>query len=257
MLVDDGALSLTEPAAVPEWSDPDDPRHAITLWDLMRMQAGLEWQEDYVGDGSDVIEMLFSRQWEPVADTGGFAASKPLAVAPGTRLNYSSGTTNIVSRLVADTVGRGPDYGSWLRRRLFDPVGMESATPVFDEVGTWIASSYCWCTARDFVRFGQLYLDDGCVDGGTTRILDGDWVATARTPTGREPPAEGGGVHTAHWWAFDDRVPEAFMCSGYEGQYIVVVPSADAVVVRLGKSDASIRDNVRSALCEVIEGLGG
>ncbi len=251
ILVGEGRLDPEAPAAVPEWSDPDDPRHGITIGDLLRMRPGLSWNEDYVdGEASDVIEMLFARDWEPVADTGGFAADKALVAPPGTVLNYSSGTSNILSRIVAGVVGGGDHYESWLRANLFDPVGMESATPRFDEAGTWIASSYCFCTTTDFARFGELYLNEGRVGG--TQVLPADWVRTARMPTGVD---DAGRAHSAHWWVWDDNPWGAYNCSGYEGQYIVVVPALDTVVVRLGQTDASLRDNVVAELTEVIAGI--
>jgi CubicO group peptidase (beta-lactamase class C family) len=232
MLVDDGALELDAPAPVAAWADPADPRHAITLRNLLTMRPGLEWTEVYLTDvPSDVVEMLFGRDLEPVADVAAFAASKPLVAEPGSLFNYSSGTSNIVSGIVRDVVGSGPGYEAWLRRRLFDPLGMTSADPKFDDAGTWIASSYCFCTARDFASFGQLYLDDGVRDG--QRLLPSAWVETARTETGRD--AEGR-RHAAHWWCFRDERWGAFNCSGFEGQFIVVVPSLDLVVVRLGQT---------------------
>jgi CubicO group peptidase (beta-lactamase class C family) len=248
MLVADGALELDAPAPVPSWHiDPDDPRRAITLRHLLTMQPGLEWAEEYSTEvPSDVVEMLFGRGLEAQPDVAAFAAAKPLVEPPGTRLNYSSGTSNIISSIVGDVVGRGADYEAWLQRRLFGPLAMTSATPRFDDAGTWIASSYCFCTARDFASFGQLYLDDGVRDGH--RLLTSDWVATARTETGREE----GRAHTAHWWVFGGDNPwGAFNCSGYEGQYIVVVPPLELVVVRLGQTTAE-RDRVEQELTEFI-----
>ncbi|MGA2931394.1 MAG: serine hydrolase, partial [Acidimicrobiales bacterium] len=156
LLVGDGRLDLDAPAAVPEWSAPDDPRHAITLRQLLAMRDGLDFVEDYVDDRvSDVMHMLFG---EGQTDMAHFAADRPLAAVPGSRFNYSSGTSNIISGVVARTVGPGEDYARFLHGRLFGPVGMTSADPEFDEAGTWVASSYVRATARDFARFGLLYL---------------------------------------------------------------------------------------------------
>lgn len=251
LLVQDGRLDPADPVRVPEWSAADDPRSAITLRDLLRMQPGLAWNEDYVdGHTSDVIEMLFARDWNPVEDTGAFAAAKAMVEAPGSRLNYSSGTSNIVSRIVRDVVGAGDDYRDWLEANLFGPVGMESASPAFDDAGTWIASSYCHCTARDFARFGQLYLDLGRV--GDRQVLDPAWVATAARGTGVD---DEGTVHTAHWWLAPLNPWGAYQCAGYEGQYIVVVPPLDAVVVRLGRTVAELRDNVTEQIRALIAQL--
>lgn len=251
LLVSQGRLELDAPAAVPEWAGVDDPRGEITLWDLLRMRPGLAWNEDYLdGVSSDVIEMLFARAWEPVADTGGFAASKDLVAQPGTRFNYSSGTSNIVARIVRDQVGEGDAYGRWLHDNLFGPLAMASADPRFDDAGTWIGSSYCLCTARDFARFGELYLNGGRVD--RTQVLDPAWVATASRGTGIDA---NGAVHTAHWWLFAANPWGAYRASGYEGQYLIVVPPLEMVVVRLGRSDAALADNVSGELCSLIASL--
>jgi CubicO group peptidase (beta-lactamase class C family) len=248
-----GALDPQAPAAVPEWRAPGDPRGAITLAQLLEMRPGLRWAEDYVdGHNSDVIEMLFAREWTPVADTGGFAASMELVATPGSTFNYSSGTTNIVSRLVRDVVGRGPEYHRWLREHLFDPVGMASADPVFDDVGTWIASSYCDCTALDFERFGRLYLGDGRAGG--EQVLPAEWVRTAARAVSRD---EDGKRYAWHWWVLEGTPWEVFHCAGYQGQYIFVVPGLDAVLVRCGDSDAEMRGAVVGALCELLEALSG
>ena len=163
LLVGDGRLDLDAPAAVPEWADPGDPRHAITLRQLLAMRDGLDFVEDYVDDRvSDVMQMLFG---DGQADMAHFAADRPLAAPPGTRFNYSSGTSNIISGVVARTVGPGERYARFLHGRLFGPLGMTSADPEFDEAGTWVASSYLRATARDYARFGLLYLRDGMWDG--------------------------------------------------------------------------------------------
>src|SRR5579885_1235714 len=172
MLVADGLLVLDAPAPVPEWSAPGDPRSAITLDDLLAMRDGLQWSEDYVDAGvSDVIEMLFGAGAEDVA---GFAAARPLAHPPGTHFCYSSGTSNIVSAIVGRALGGREATERYLHERLFGPVGMTTATPTFDAAGTWVASSYVHATARDYARFGLLYLHDGCVGG--ERLLPEGWV---------------------------------------------------------------------------------
>jgi CubicO group peptidase (beta-lactamase class C family) len=164
---------------------------------------------------------------------------------------YSSGTSNIVSGIVRDTVGAGDAYLAFLRERLFGPLGMASADPKLDEVGTWIASSYCFCTARDFARFGRLYLEDGVRDG--QRLLPSDWVRTAFETISRD--AEGDG-HSMHWWQmFADRFPGAANCAGYEGQLIVVVPELELVAVRLGQTTAEDKSGLRRAVGDVIEQL--
>ena len=134
LLVGDGRLDLDAPAAVPEWAESDDPRRAITLRQMLAMRDGLDFAEDYVDDrASDVIQMLFG---DGQADMAHFAADRPLRAPPGERFNYSSGTSNIISGVVARTVGPGESYARFVHSRLFGPLGMTSADPEFDEAGT-------------------------------------------------------------------------------------------------------------------------
>jgi CubicO group peptidase (beta-lactamase class C family) len=147
VLVGQGRLDLDTPATVPEWAAGDDPRHAITLRQMLAMRDGLDFVEDYVDDRiSDTMQMLFG---DGQADMAHFAAARPPAAPPGTRFNYSSGTSNIISGVVARTVGPGESYARFLHTRLFGPLGMTSADPEFDEAGTWVASSYLRASARD------------------------------------------------------------------------------------------------------------
>lgn len=232
MLVGDGRLHPEDPADVPEWADPADPRHRITLWDLLAMRDGLDFNEDYVdGDASDVIEMLFGAG---AGDMAHFAAARGLAAPPGARFNYSSGTSNIVARAAGRAIGGGEDaYRAFLSDRLFGPIGATSPRPTFDESGTWVGSSYVHATARDFARFGLLYLRDGTWDG--RRLLPEGWADTARTPRSVDPTD--GALHSVHWWVVDDG-RGTFRAAGYEGQSITVCPAHDLVVVRLGKTPA-------------------
>ena len=230
MLVADGQLALDAPAAVPEWADPGDPRHAITLRQLLAMRDGLDFAEDYVdGEVSDTIEMLFGAGQ---ADMAHFAADRPLVAPPGTRFNYSSGTSNIISGIVARAVGPGESYARFLHGRLFGPLGMTSADPEFDEAGTWVASSSMYATARDYARFGLLYLRDGVWDG--VRLLPAGWVDYGRTWVSEDP--DDASPYGAHWWGVAGDTLGTFRASGYEGQSITLCPALDLMVVRLGKT---------------------
>ena len=134
---------------------------------------------------------------------------------------------------------------AFMRSVLFQPLGMRSAAPRFDAAGTFIGSSYCFATARDFARFGLLYLRDGVWEG--SRLLPEGWVDHARTPT----PASSG-WYGAHWWlALDDS--GRFSANGYEGQYIVVDPRRDLVLVRLGVSSIEQRAHLLRRLRDVVE----
>ncbi|MEL8055857.1 MAG: serine hydrolase [Pseudomonadota bacterium] len=248
ILVRDGLIDIHAPADVPEWQRQDDPRKAITLDQLLRMSSGLQFAEDYIDAGvSDVIEMLFGKGSDDVA---GFAANFPLEHAPDSHWSYASGTSNIVARIAARAIGKtGDDFRDWMFSALFDPIGITSAEPKFDPAGTFIGSSFCYATARDFARFGLLYMRDGVWDG--QRILPEGWVDYARTPT-PTPPEEPMG-YGAHWW-LGIAGPDSFSANGYQGQFTVCVPSLDLILLRHGNSEAGPKgDAVRAWLSDVAD----
>ena len=180
--------------------------------------------------------MLFNQP-----DAAAYAASLPLQCPVGSTWSYSSGTTNILSAIVRGRVGDA-GYFEWPRRALFAPLGMHSAIMEPDASGTFVCSSFMLATARDWARFGQLYLQDGIWNG--RRILPEGWVRFSTTPTPQSP----GGIFGAHWWLglraelggdspAAARIPaDAFFAVGHEGQVITVIPSRTTVVVRLGLS---------------------
>ena len=235
---------LDLPAPVPEWQRADDARRAITIRHLLTMTSGLQFVEDYVdADISHCIDMLFGAGQHDVA---AYAAGLPLEHEPGTVWSYSSGTTNILARMIGDAVG-GPDAMKvFVHAALFDPLGMTSADPRFDDAGTFIGSSFLYATARDFARFGELYL------AGGRDVLPGGWVEAARTPVPIVPDDEPSG-YGAHWWLWRE-FPGTFAAHGYEGQYIVVAPDRDLVLVRLGKTPADLRPNLVAVLHEIVDG---
>lgn len=252
VLVREGKIDVAARAAVPEWQRDGDPRRAITLDSLLHMTPGLRFAEDYVDAGvSDVIKMLFA----PGADdTGGFAADFPLDHQPDTVSNYSSGTSNIVSRIVRDIVGAGDAYAAFLRREIFDPIGMRTATPRFDRSGTWIGSSFCFATPRDFAKYGLLYLRGGVWDG--RRILPEGWVDYARTPAPAQP-ADSPHGYGAHWWLLKPDDLGTFFASGYVGQNIVLVPALDLIIVRNGETPAERRHHLTALIRQIIDCFRG
>jgi CubicO group peptidase (beta-lactamase class C family) len=243
LLVGEGKLDPDAPAPVPAWQGEGDPRRAITTEQLLRMVDGLDFVEDYVdSQRSHVIEMLFG---EGKGDVAAYAEARPLAHPPGRVFNYSSGTSNVVAAIVGRLVGGGRESTlAFMRRGLFEPLGMRSAKPRFDAAGNFIGSSYVFATARDFARFGLLYLRDGIWED--ERVLPEGWVDHARTAT----PASAG-EYGAHWWLALDG-SGIFHASGYNGQYIVVDPRRDLVVVRLGRSTPEQRVEVVRFLAEVV-----
>jgi CubicO group peptidase (beta-lactamase class C family) len=226
ILVRQGRLDVSAPADVPEWPEGD-PRRAITLDQLLRMRSGLRFDEEYTDpESSNTIQMLFGQGRDDVA---GFAAALPALHPPDTVWSYSSGTSNIVAAIVGRAVGGGEaGMREFLRRELLGRIGMRSAEPRFDAAGTWIASSFLFATARDFARFGLLCLRDGVWEG--ERILPEGWMDYARTPT---PGSEG--EYGAHFWLARDDSGN-FTATGFRGQYTLMCPRRDLLIVRLGTS---------------------
>jgi CubicO group peptidase (beta-lactamase class C family) len=221
ILVREGRINTGEPAAVEAWKKDD--RRQITVADLMHMNSGLRWWEFY-GGPSDATVMLYKEQ-----DMGGYAARSPLVHPPGKVFNYSSGSANILSGIIRRTLG-DEAYYRFPYEQLFEKIGMYSAILEPDAGGTYVGSSYCYATARDWARFGLLYLNDGVFNG--QRLFPEGWVKWTTQ----------GSSYGALWWLNrgdgegmrDARLPaDCFSCEGYEGQYLWVVPGKDLVVVRL------------------------
>ena len=249
MAVADGLLSLDQDNLFPEWKDDD--RSGITLRHLLNMASGLEWREDYVDDASsDVIDMLFGDN-EFSGDHASFAIAKHLESAPGSKYSYSSGTTNIITRLLATAIGEAPGSSAamhaFMQSRLFDPLGMTSAKPRFDASGNFVGSSYVYATARDFARFGQMYLNQGMCNG--REILSSDWVRFAGTKFAHDH--ENGFDYGGHMWISPDD-ENSMLCLGYQGQHIWISPRRNLVLVRLGVTDASVAPNLHAELLRIV-----
>jgi CubicO group peptidase (beta-lactamase class C family) len=244
MLVQDGRLTITQNALLPEWRRDSDPRREITLDQLLRMTSGLSFNEDYADDSSDVIQMLFVQ-----GDKARFAASKSLEYPPGAHWQYSSGTSNIIAQILRQCFAEERDYLRFPRERLFEPLGMRSAVLEPDEAGTFVGSTFMYASARDWARLGLLFLRDGLWQG--RRLLPEGWVAYSLTPTLGAPDARYG----AHVWLKLPESPglgepltpeDAYYMLGYDQQVVAVVPSRDLVIVRLGLTrESGAWDNAR------------
>jgi hypothetical protein len=232
-----GRLALDAPPPVPEWKAPGDPRGKITLRQLLNMSSGLKFVEPYL-PGTDSTAMLFESH-----DMGAYAAMRPLAHPPGTVWAYSSGTANLLSRIAFQLSGGTlADYEAYAQAHLFAPAGMTSAIFQPDESGNFVGSSYLYATARDWARFGLIYLNGGTING--TRILPAGWTAFVRTPA----PADANKGYGAQFWlnAIENgkcQLPhlpaDYFAAEGHNGQYVAIFPARDTVIVRLGWTTGS------------------
>ena len=226
MMVKDSLIDIHAPLPIPEWQDDD--RKTITLHHLMQMQSGLEWNEDY-GARSDVNVMLHCEE-----DMGLYALQKPLEYKPGTHWYYSSGSTNIVVRYLRSLFSSDEAFLSYMRERLFAPLGIRNAIFEQDMSGTPVGSSYLYITAKNFARFGQMYLDDGCVDD--ERILPEGWVDYTCTPASNSENRYGAFFWLNRGGKYPDVPKDMYWCDGHDGQCIFIIPSCQLVVVILGFS---------------------
>lgn len=235
ILVRQKKLALEQTALMPQWQKEDDPRRKITLDQLLRMSSSLKFTEAYEDMTSDVVTMLLRRY-----SASDYAAGKSLEADPGAKWQYSSGTSNIIARIVRDESGLSQlEWFGFPRKELFNRIGMKSAVMEPDPSGDFVGSSYMYATARDWARFGLLYLNDGVWQG--ERILPEGWVKYSVTPTPHTLPDE---AYGAHFWLNSPSpnrrlsfLPDdAFMALGHECQAVIMIPSRKALVVRLGLS---------------------
>lgn len=241
VLVRKGALTLDAPAPIAAWRGAGDPRGAIAVDHLLRHTAGLAL-------GSSLQASLGSA-FEPVnrmkfmeSDMAAYAESIELATPPGSVFNYNDGNNIILSHLIRNaTRGRPADVMRFAREELFAPLGMRNVTIEFDASGTPEGSSQMLASARDWARFGMLYLGDGVVGG--KRILPEGWVKYSASPTPAAWVGYGAGFWTNHGDSFGATYRtergwprDAFFAKGTIGQYVIIVPSERLVIVRLGRS---------------------
>jgi CubicO group peptidase (beta-lactamase class C family) len=232
LLIKDGRLKKEDPAPIAEWKN--DERKNITLNNLLQASSGLRWSETYFNPWADFHNMFIRSD-----DKGGYAASLPLKHDAGTYFEYSSGTTNILQKIIRETIG-DDEYYRFPYERLFYRIGMNSTCMEVDASGSFVGSSYCFATARDWARLGLLYQQNGIWNG--EQILPEDWVTYATTASTAAPMREYG----AQIWLnhgnpnnpTETELPglpsEAYFFRGFEKNFVAVVPSKKLVVVRLG-----------------------
>jgi CubicO group peptidase (beta-lactamase class C family) len=259
-----GLIDLDDPVPVREWQG-DAARSKITWSDLLHMQSGLAFDENYAGMRSDVNLMLFHK-----ADAGAYAADKPAIYPPGEHWAYSSGTVNLLARTLRQVLeDAGADYYTFAREAIYAPIGAASITMEPDASGTPIGSSYVYATARDWARLGDLYLRGGV--WGERRILPEGWsdyVAIPATASdnqygayfwlNRDGAAREGGQDETARARFVPGLPEdAYFMSGHEGQFVFIIPSKNMVIVRTGitrgRSAIAASAPLIAALYEAVE----
>lgn len=219
-----GKFNINDKAPITEWQN--DERKIITINNLLQMNSGLEWEEDY-GKISDVTKMLFIEK-----DMTKSQIDKPFVGKPNETWNYSSGTTNLLSGILRKQFKTHQEYLDFWYSSLFDKIGMHSAITEVDMTGNFVGSSYGWATTRDWAKFGLLYLHKGNWNG--EQIFDENWVKYVSTPTNTS-----NGNYGAQFWLnaggkFPNTPKDMYYASGFQGQMVAIFPSQDLVIVRMG-----------------------
>ncbi len=234
--VKEGLVTLDAPATLPEWTHPDDPRRAITLTHLLHMSSGLD--SGPVGSRTDAVYFGGAR----VVDHAG---RRSLTATPGRHWTYANNDTLLAVRTLRQAFDSDEAYWTWVRgtvRRL----GMLRTTVGVDWSGDYILSSQVWTSARDLMRLGQVYLTTDESGDASDAVLPADWPAYVSTPAPAQPPAtraDGTPLpgYGAQFWLFDERHGlhvGTYAAMGHRGQYLIIVPERNLVVVRRGFDDS-------------------
>jgi CubicO group peptidase (beta-lactamase class C family) len=245
VLAKQGKIDVYKPAPIAEWKN--DARKKITINDLLHMNSGLEWEENY-STICDATKMLFEAE-----DMGKVQMEKPAQFAPNSHWNYSSGTTNLLSRILKNQFKTQQEYLDFWYSAVIDKIGMNSMIVEQDMSGTFVGSSYGWATPRDWSKFGLLYLHKGNWNG--EQILDESWIKYTATPTNTS-----NGQYGAQFWLnaggkFPDVPRDMFYCSGYQGQMLAIIPSLDMVIVRMGLKEEDKGFDFNGFLKGIIESV--
>ncbi len=240
-LIENGTLKLDQTNLFPEWEK--DRRSEISLRNLLNMTSGISWDENYE-EISDATEMLFLNE-NMIPDI----LDNQLEFQPDTHWEYSSGSTNLIMAFFRDKLDP-QEYLHMPHLLLFNPLGMESAFIETDENGNFIGSSYGYASAHDWAKFGRLFLNKGKNPDGI-QIVSEEWIKFSTTPANKNTLN-----HGAHWWlnvenkTFPDAPEDLFYASGFDGQFIYIIPSEELIIVRTG---LGTNYNENEFLKEIIE----
>jgi CubicO group peptidase (beta-lactamase class C family) len=257
ILVRQGRLRVDQPAPIAAWASPADIHHAITIDQLLRMDSGLPFDE--TGRAMQPSNLMWFRQ----TDTAAYAARMPLAHPPGTVWGYSNLSYALLSKLISDATGStAADAETFVRDELFAPLGMNHSVIETDESGTLLGFGSLYASPRDLASFGQLYLDDGVVNG--KRMLPEGWAAYARSQTLDTGYGAGFWTNLVNkgsvpvWnapWGMPRLPKDMYYARGAFGQYIIIVPSERLVVVRMGLSVQGGGTGIGDATAAIIAAL--
>ncbi len=254
ILVRDGHLNLQDPAPIAEWQNQDDTRRHVTTEDLLFMVSGLQFNEGYENDPvSDVNRMLMNTR-----DLAAFAASFPVTAEPGTRWAYQTASSVLLGRVIREVLTDDDAYYHFAQQELFNRLGARHSYYQADGAGNYVGGAFLYATPRDWARFGLLYLNDGVLAG--QRVLPEGWVEYSTTPT---PASLKARAYGAQFWLNTEganqwmpSIPaDAYAARGHYGQSVVIIPSRQLVVVRMGQTFNSGAWDLEAFLVELLDAL--
>ena len=256
VLIQQGHLKLDQPAPIEAWQAEDDPRGAITIRNLLNMSSGLDFTNlSFRGPETLIAKNEHMRVYFDSLNVLDHAVNQPLELEPGTRYRYRNSDPLSLGRIIRDTVQeQGKDYLTVPQTALFDRIGIRSAVLEADPWGNFILSGYDYMSARDWTRFGLLYLNDGVWQG--ERILPEGWTKFVGTAAPGDPQKNYGGMFYVNQAPMLPRVPtDMYWSAGFMGQVALVIPSREMVVVRLGPSGKSVYPYLDEVVSRVLDAV--
>ncbi len=252
VMVKEHGLDIHAPIDIPDWED--DVRKEINIDHLLRMESGLDFDENYT-PLANATKMLYAS-----ADMGVFARARPPAARPDMRWVYSSGSSNLLADVLYTHIGGTSKALHHLAYdEFFNRLGITTAVFEHDESDAFVGSSYLSMSARDWLRVCKLYMDDGVWN--SARILPEGWVKYSLTPTPHAPDA----CYGAHIWLnaapdpADRKLPglpaDTYYFKGFQSQWIVGIPSRDLMVARLGVTNSQEGWSPEEVIMKVLEVL--
>ncbi|PQJ68704.1 serine hydrolase domain-containing protein [Polaribacter butkevichii] len=238
-----GKLGVNDKAPIASWQK--DERKNITISNLLQMNSGLEWDENYE-EISDATKMLFLDR-----DMTKMQENKPLVGKPNETWNYSSGTTNLLSGILRSYFKTHQEYLDFWYSDFIDKIGMNSMLLEADLSGNYVGSSYSWATTRDWGKFGLLYLKNGNWNG--EQLFTKKWVDYITTPT---PTSDG--TYGAQFWLnaenhFKDVPSNMYYADGFQGQRVYVLPDQEMVIVRFGLKNFDENEFLKGVISAIEE----
>lgn len=255
ILVQRGLLEIDQPAPLKDWQGEGDPRCKIRIRDLLQMSSGLDFTNLGFKAETLTTENQHMRVYFDSINVFEHAVSPPLKVPPGTRNAYLNSDPLSLGKIVRDTVeAQGEDYLLFPQRALFDRIGARSVVLETDAWGNFIMSGYDYVSARDWVRFGLLYLQDGVWQG--ERILPEGWTKFVAIPAPADKKENYGGMFWLNRAPRMDQVPrDAYWSAGFMGQVTMIVPSRKLVVVRMGPSPGNVYPYLNETIGRVLKAI--